>query len=210
MIINLNGLSIILLVLPISWMIARIHKVAAMVIGMSIAVVGCVGAGATNIGLLCCVMILVFSIGEMTCSPTFNAYIGLIAPKDKKALYMGYSNIPFGVGWAAGNAVSGFLYENIANKFRLAREYMVDQLGMDPALVLDEQNLPKEEVMQAMAAAMNGGAGATVREASQVLWDMHDPYMVWVYLGAVGVVGTVGMTIFYFATKGVRTEESSS
>ena len=49
--------------------------------------------------------------------------------------------------------------------------------------------------------------GATVREASQLLWDMHHPYMVWVYLGAVGVVGTVGMTIFYFATKGVRTEE---
>ncbi len=207
MLINLNGISIILLVIPISWLIARINKVAAMVIGMSIAVVGCVGAGATNVGVICCVMILVFSIGEMTCSPTFNAYIGLIAPKEKKALYMGYCNIPFAIGWAAGNFVSGFLYENMANKIKFARQYMVDRLGMDPALVLDEQQLPKEEVMQTLAAALNDGAGATVQEANQLLWDLHDPYMVWVYLGAFGVAGTIGMIIFYFATVNRTSQE---
>jgi hypothetical protein len=83
---------------------------------------------------------------------------------------------------------------------------MADRLGMDPALVLDEERLPKEEVMQTLAAALNEGAGATVQEANQVLWDLHDPYMVWVYVGAFGVVGTIGMIIFYFATKGARTE----
>lgn len=201
MIININGLSIIVLVLPISWLIARINKVGAMVIGMAIAVVGCVGAGATSIGLLCCLMILVFSIGEMTCSPTFNAYIGLIAPKDKKALYMGYSNIPFAIGWAGGNAVSGVLYENLASKFKFAREYMINQLGMPQQIV---QDLPKEKVMETMAAAMHGGRGVSVIEANRVLWDMHHPYVVWVYLGAIGLVGTSGMLIFYFATRAAR------
>ncbi len=201
-IINIDAWSIILLVIPISWLIGRINKVAAMVIGMVIALVGFVAAGVTSIGWLCCLMVFIFSIGEMVCSPTFSAYIGLIAPKDKKALYMGYSNIPFGVGWGLGGIIGGYVYEDIANKTRLARQYLVDQLGMDPAIVLDHAKLPKEEVMKTMADALHGGAGATTREATRILWNLHHPYMVWYYLGAVGLVGTIGMMIFYFVTRG--------
>ncbi len=204
MIINIDSIAIILLVIPISWLLGRISKIAAMIIGMLIALVGFVGSGATDIGWLCCLMVFIFAIGEMACSPTFSAYVGLIAPKDKKALYMGYSNIPFAIGWAAGGGIGGFLYEAIGNKTKLAREYMVDHLGMASDFVMDKAQLPKEKVMDAMAAAMNDGAGATVGQATQVLWDIHHPYMVWYYLGAIGLAGTVGMIIFYFATKGVR------
>lgn len=208
MIINIDAISIIILVIPLSWLIGRINKVAAMIIGMLISLVGFVAAGTTMIGWLCCLMVFVFSIGEMACSPTFSAYVGLIAPKDKKALYMGYSNIPFAVGWATGNAIGGFVYEEIANKTKLARQYMVDQLGMDPTLVLNEEALPKDQVMQTMAGAMNDGAGTTIREATKVLWDIHHPYMVWYYLGAVGLAGTIGMIVFYFATRGATATSS--
>ena len=154
MIINLNSLSIIVLVIVVSWIIRKTNKVAAMIIGMVIAMVGFVGAGATALGGLCCLMIFVFSIGEMTCSPTFNAYVGLIAPKDKKALYMGYANIPFAIGWAIGGLLGGFMYEEIANKTKLAREYMVQDLNMAPEFVRDETMLPKERVMETMAQAL--------------------------------------------------------
>jgi len=209
MIINIDAISIIVLVIPISLLVGKISKVAAMVIGMVISLVGFVAAGSTSIGWFCCAMIFVFSIGEMACSPPFSAYVGLIAPGDKKALYMGYSNIPYAVGWALGNLIGGSLYETMANKARLARQYMVEQLGMDPQFVLDEAKLPKDQVMETMAQAMNGGAGATVQEATRVLWDLHHPYMVWYYLGGVGLVGTLGMIIFYFATRNVRTEASA-
>jgi hypothetical protein len=222
--------------------VGKISKVAAMVVGMAIAMVGFVGAGATSVGWFVCVMILVFSVGEMTCSPTFSAYVGLIAPPDKKALYMGYSNIPFAIGWAAGNKIGGNLYESIASKFKLAREYLIDHLGMDPSFVHDAARLPNEQVMQTMAHVMRHGDGgavqaqvqtawaqvdwkavpkddvadkvgeiyqsvlgavdpAAVRKATTVLWDLHHPYMVWYYLGAIGLVGTIGMIIFYLATK---------
>jgi MFS family permease len=148
-------------------------------------------------------MILIFSIGEMACSPTFSAYVALIAPKDKKALYMGYSNIPFAIGWATGNKVGGWLYEDIANKFKLAREYVVEHLGMTREAA---EQLTNDEVMQAIAATLNQGAGGTVQDATQVLWDLHDPYMVWVYLGAFGLAGTVGMILFYFAAARGRSD----
>ena len=212
MIINIDAISIIILVIPISWLIGRINKVAAMIIGMLISLVGFVGAGATSVGLFCCLMVFVFSIGEMVCSPTFSAYVGLIAPKDKKALYMGYSNIPYAIGWTVGGILGGYIYEEIGNKTRLARQYMVDHLQMDPAVVLDEAQLPKEQVMETMAQAMNGGAGVTVNEATKVLWDLHNPQMVWYYLGAVGLAGTIGMILFYFVTargraRGLEPEE---
>jgi dipeptide/tripeptide permease len=124
MIINIDAISIIVLVIPISWMISRMHKVAAMIIGMLISLVAFVGAGATSIGWMCCLMIFIFSIGEMICSPTFSAYIGLIAPKDKKALYMGYSNIPFAIGWATGNLIGGYFYQDYGARSTLALKYM--------------------------------------------------------------------------------------
>ncbi|MFH1418759.1 MAG: MFS transporter, partial [Planctomycetota bacterium] len=76
MIINLDSIAIIALVIPISWLIGKISKIAAMIIGMLISLVGFVGTGATSIGWFCCLMVFVFAIGEMACSPTFSAYIG--------------------------------------------------------------------------------------------------------------------------------------
>lgn len=129
--INIDSLAIIALVLVISWMIRKINKVVAMVIGMLISLVGFVGAGYTQVGVMCAAMIFIFAIGEMTCSPTFSAYVGLIAPKNKKALYMGYSNIPFAIGWALGNIVGGYFYDNYSAKATLA----LNHLAADQQLV---------------------------------------------------------------------------
>ena len=127
MIINLDSLAIIALVIPVSWLVGRVSKVAAMIIGMVIALVGFMGAGLTSVGLFCCAMVVVFAIGEMTCSPTFNAYVGLIAPKDKKALYMGYSNLPFAIGWAVGGALGGFVYAQCGDRANLALKHMATE-----------------------------------------------------------------------------------
>ncbi len=131
MIVNIDSIAIIALVIPISWLVGKISKIAAMIIGMLISLVGFVGTGATNIGWFCCLMVFVFAIGEMACSPTFSAYIGLIAPKDKKALYMGYSNIPYAIGWAAGGAIAGFLYDGYGAQAQLA----LQELGTETAMV---------------------------------------------------------------------------
>lgn len=131
MIINIDAIAIIVLVIPVSWLIGKISKVAAMVIGMVISLFAFVASGSTMLGWFCCLMVFVFSIGEMICSPTFSAYVGLIAPPDKKALYMGYSNIPFAIGWALGNLLGGFVYEDYGAKANLAMR----ELAASPQLV---------------------------------------------------------------------------
>jgi hypothetical protein len=165
---------------------------------MVVSVAAFVGAGATPIGLIVALAIFVFAIGEMMCSPKFSEYIGLTAPPDKKALYMGYSNIPFAVGWGLGNFISGFLYESMGSKLHFAREYLSGTLGMSAA---EAQALPSEKVMETMTGLMNGGQGATLDEATRLLWDLHHPWKVWVILGAVGLTATVAMMGYYVKTK---------
>jgi hypothetical protein len=131
----------------------------------------------------------------MTCSPTFNAYVALIAPPDKKALYMGYANIPFAIGWAAGNGLAGVLYERLASKVNLARHYLREHLGMDPQAVAA---LDKDAVLAELAARL---PDAGPSEATRLLWETYAPQMVWIYLGLVGLAGTLGMAIFYQVTR---------
>ncbi len=207
MIINLNPILIIILVIPISFIVGKMNKVLAMIIGMVISLIGFVGAGMTSIGYFCCLMILIFSIGEMTCSPTFQAYVGLIAPKDKKALYMGYSNIPFAVGWALGNKIGGSLYESMGSKINLAKKYLVEFFNVDVS------SLKNSDVMSTLIQKLYPQLNPDIllkdspekyyalKNVNDLLWNTYHPYKVWYYLGAVGLIGIVGMIFFYFIMK---------
>ncbi|MFH1861463.1 MAG: MFS transporter [bacterium] len=198
MLINIDSFAIIALMLPIAWLTGKFHPMVALIGGMIVSVVAFVAAGATSVGMIVAFAIFVFAIGEMMCSPKFSEYIGLTAPPDKKAVYMGYSNIPFAVGWGVGNLVSGFLYENLGSKINFAREYLVAKLGMSPAAA---NAVPQENVMDTMASMLNGGQGASVDEATRILWELHDPWIVWVILGVLGLVSTLAMMGYYYKTK---------
>ncbi len=79
-------------------------------------------AGGTMIGpvgaLLWVVIagIVIFAVGEMMTSPTSQEYVARIAPKDKKALYMGYYFVSIALGNLFGGILSGELYEKFARE----------------------------------------------------------------------------------------------
>jgi len=68
---------------------------------------------------------MTFTLGEMTTHPKYISYIGLIAPADKKALYLGYSFL-YGV---IGSSIGGFLGARLYVKY-------VDELGTPSTLWL--------------------------------------------------------------------------
>ncbi|MBD3167024.1 MFS transporter [bacterium] len=198
MMINIDSFSIILFMIPISLITGRFHPMIALIGGMVISLVGFMMSGGTNVGWMVAMAIFIFSIGEMGCSPKFSEYIGLTAPPEKKALYMGYSNIPFAIGWGVGNLVSGPLYDVFGSKENFARQWMETQGGLSEAAV---EAIPKEKVMETMASLLNNGAGGTVEEATRLLWHLNDPWRVWAILTAIGTAATIGMVIFYFKNK---------
>ncbi|MCX6638961.1 MAG: MFS transporter [bacterium] len=198
MLINIDSFAIIALMLPVAWMTGKFHPMVALIGGMIVSVVAFVSCGITTAGIVVALSIFIFAIGEMMCSPKFSEYIGLTAPPDKKAVYMGYSNIPFAVGWGLGNFISGFLYESLGSKTNFARQYLTQNLGMNGSEVA---KIPQENVMKILAAKMNGGQGISEDQVTTMLWDMHHPWMVWVILGSVGLIATVAMVGYYQLTK---------
>ncbi|MHC4776832.1 MAG: MFS transporter, partial [Planctomycetota bacterium] len=105
MLLNLNAALIVLLMVPLSWAARKMRTLSAMLIGMCVATAGVLVAGLTGNG----VMLL---------------YLGLIAPPGKKALYLGYVNIPVGVGLFVGSYLAGYVYDNYGEKATLALKHL--------------------------------------------------------------------------------------
>ncbi|MBS1261360.1 MAG: Di-/tripeptide transporter [Calditrichaeota bacterium] len=196
-IINIDAAAIIVFMIPIAWLTGKFHPMVALIGGMVISLVGFFGAGFTNVGAYTALFIFIFAVGEMACSPKFSEYIGLTAPPDKKALYMGYSNIPFAVGWTLGNLISGPLYDTLGSREMFARKYMIEELGMSAEKV---ESIAQVDVLPALMQKLPDASN--IQEAILVLWDKYDPWLVWSVLTGIGFLSTAGMVVYYIATRG--------
>jgi MFS family permease len=121
---SLNAGLIIAMILPISWLVRRMRTLSCMLIGMSVATAGILVAGLTGNGWILLLGVVFFSLGEMLTGPKKNEYLGLIAPKGKKGLYLGYVNIPVGVGVGIGSWVAGYVYGEFGEKASLALDHL--------------------------------------------------------------------------------------
>ena len=126
-----NSFLIILLIIPISYIVRKMRTLSAMLIGMTVATIGVLVAGLSGSGWILLLGVTFFSLGEMLTGPKKNQYLGLIAPPGKKGLYLGYVNIPIGVGVGIGSLIAGVVYDNYGEKAGLA----LKELARRPALV---------------------------------------------------------------------------
>ena len=76
--------------------------------------------------------IVCFSIGEMLSSPKSSEYLGNIAPRQKKAMYLGFSQLPLGFGWVLEGYFGQTLYYKYGAIDTVARPALVDA-GMSEA-----------------------------------------------------------------------------
>ena len=128
---NLNAALIIVLMVPMSWISGKMRTLSAMMVGMTVATIGVLVAGWTMSGWIFLAGVVFFSLGEMWTGPKKNEYLGLIAPPGKKGLYLGYVNIPVGIGVGIGSYFGGWLYDNYGEKATLA----LKELAAEPAVV---------------------------------------------------------------------------
>jgi proton-dependent oligopeptide transporter, POT family len=105
----INAGTIILLQILVSNIVKNTKALPTMITGIAM---GTVGMAILAIDTSIWVFILgifIFSIGEMTAHPKYISYVGLIAPEDKKALYLGYAFL-YGV---LGSFIGGILGANL-------------------------------------------------------------------------------------------------
>jgi len=182
--INFNPGLIILLVVYLNFLVSRMRRVHSIVIGISIASVGLILAGFTASGYFCLLGILVFSVGEMLSSPKMNEYLGVIAPEGKKGLYMGYANIPQGIGWGLGSWFAGHVYEKMGDKANLAIDYL--------ARNHDIIGIARPDAMNKLVEV----TGMNHQDVTSMLWSAYDPYKLWYQFAAIGVVSAFLMVLY--------------
>ena len=108
-----NALTIVLLVILISRITTKMKAFPVMAAGIIIGSGGFLVLAFTRSAWMFILGIAVFSIGEMTAHPKYYSYIGLVAPQDKKAVYMGYAFLYGVFGSLIGSNLGAVLYENI-------------------------------------------------------------------------------------------------
>src|SRR5207244_1041279 len=114
-------------VVGMAWLTRRMRTLEAMFLGMIMATLGVLVAGWTTSAYVLILGILCFSLGEMMTGPKNLEYLGLIAPPGKKGLYLGYANIPIGVGVYVGSRIAGYVYGHFGEKAVLALKYLAQK-----------------------------------------------------------------------------------
>jgi POT family proton-dependent oligopeptide transporter len=112
----INAGVIILLQLFISAIVRNMKPLPTMITGIFIGTFGIFMLALSMSPWVFVLGLVVFSIGEMTAHPKFIAYIGEIAPPDKKALYLGYSFLYGVIGSGVGGILGATLYVQIIEK----------------------------------------------------------------------------------------------
>jgi dipeptide/tripeptide permease len=112
----INAGTIILLQLVVSRLVANTRALPTMVVGIAMATCGMGLLAFSSHAAFFILGIFVFSVGEMTTHPKFISYVGLIAPDDKKALYMGYMFLYGVLGSSIGGFIGGYGYEHFVKQ----------------------------------------------------------------------------------------------
>lgn len=192
--INLNAGLIMLTSFAFGWVTGKVRSMTAMLAGILISTAAIAMIGFSSNGWLVLAAIALFSVGEMSASPTKLRYFAAIAPPGKKGLYLGYINATNGFGWYVGSLAGGELYQEKGDIFVLARKHLVEVLGQDAQVVKD---LPQTEVLPTLAARL----GTDLDAARTLLWQTYEPQQIWPFFASIGLVSLIGLVVFDQVTK---------
>jgi len=186
---NLNAGLIMITCFLFAALSAKMRAPTSMLVGTMLATAALFLIGSFNWAWFAVIGILTFSVGEMLSSPKSSEFIGNIAPPDKTAMYLGFTQLPLGIGWTLEAKIGPSLYHAFASKDSFSRDLLIDK-GMAQNLV---DQIPQGEAFDKLVEFTHLPAS----QLTQTLYDSHNIGMVWYIMGAIGVVTCVGL--FYYA-----------
>lgn len=202
---NLNATMVVCFVIAISYLVARLRVMTAIAVGVTIATVGTVVYGTSSSVYVLFLGIVLFSLGEMLTGPKKTEYFSLIAPKGKKALYLGYVNIPVALGQALGAKLAGWQYGQNGEKATLALKYLAEKTDHHAAGAWDGNvdHLAEFVGVKRTAAfdTLTTVLGQDPNAVNALLWSTYKPYQVWYWFSAVGFASLTGILIFSHVSK---------
>ncbi len=194
---NSGAFFIIAFQLIVSYLVMKLRPLNAMITGIIIATIGMSLTLISQSAVFIIVAIFIFAIGEMSASPKITEYIGRIAPKDKKALFMGFAYVPMFLGNILAGVVSGVVYQNFSDKYIIAKQYAAENN------LIVNNDLTNNQLFESLAAQQN----ISPLELTNILWDQYQPYNFWIIIFAIGALAIISL-IFY--DRFLRSQEAIS
>jgi len=218
---NVNAGLIMITCFAFAYVSGLMRATTSMVVGTILATVALFVLGHATAGWTMVGAIAIFSVGEMLSSPKFSEFIGNFAPHDKKAMYLGFSQIPIAVGWTLEGFLGPWLYGIFASKDKFSRDLLLDRLpsgtaalpGGDELAALAKDSTLKLEQIQDLgtkgAEKLVDGipqgeafdwlvamTGESPKALTDLLYQTHNIPVVWYIMGVVGIVSAVGIYIY--------------
>ncbi|MFO0761510.1 MAG: MFS transporter [Byssovorax sp.] len=183
---NINAGLIMITCFLFAALSGKMKAITSMVIGTLLASLSLVLSGGSTLGWLSVGAITVFSVGEMLSSPKFSEFIGNFAPADKKAMYLGFSQIPLAIGWTLEGKIGPVLYDHFASKEAFSRDALVERGLMTKDLV---DKIKEGEAFDKLVELTH----LDKWEVTHQLYTTHSVGMVWYIMAGIGVVSAIGI-----------------
>ena len=218
---NVNAGLIMLTCFFFAFLSGKMRATTSMTVGTLLASAAMFISGWTTLGWITFAAIAIFSIGEMLSSPKFSEFIGNFAPRDKKAMYLGFSQISLAIGWTLESKIALSLYDELASKDKFSRELIETRMAdgtakLPDAAVLDAwatnaglashelttlyetnrlgfiERIPQGEAFDWLVAL----TGEAPRALTNYLHSIHNVGLVWYILGGIGILSAIGIWIY--------------
>ena len=186
---NVNAGLIMVACFVFAYMSGRMRATTSMVTGTLLASGALFLIGQTQAGWWMVGAISVFSVGEMLASPKFSEFIGNIAPADKKAMYLGFSQLPPAIGWTLEGKLGPWLYGEFASKEAFSREMLLKNELLSEGQI---DAIPQGEAFSTLVEL----SGQSARSLTSELYQLHDVSLVWDVLASVGLLTAVALYFY--------------
>ncbi len=187
-VVNLNAAMIMLTCFLVAAWTAHYRITTAMFAGAVASVVSMFLIGGFQSAWIVVFAVALFSLGEMMISPKKNEYMSNIAPKNKRAMYLGFVMLPQGIGWGLEGYYGPWLYNEFASKENFAREFLASK-GMSLEQVAA---IPQGEAFSRLVTY----TGETAQSLTSQLYAMNNVGMAWNIIGVIGAVSAVGIVLY--------------
>jgi MFS family permease len=184
---TINSVLITLFVVFVSRTTGAIPKIKAIILGILLSTVGIAMAGGSMSGTLLIIGFVVYTFGEMIVNPKFTDYLGTMASKQEKSMYLGYLNLSMAIGLGGGALLGGYLYEHFGEKSSLAIKY------------LTENNIVSGVSHQEAFTLLIETLKTTPAEATTLLWNLYHPWIMWLPFIAIALLSV--FVLFLYSKK---------
>jgi POT family proton-dependent oligopeptide transporter len=186
---NFNALLISCGAFAVGYVTGRVRSLHAIIFGIALSAVAIYALGMSMSGWWTLAAIGLFSLGEMSASPTKMRYLAAIAPEGKAGQYMGYVNFTVGIGWSLGSILAGSMYQEGGDRVVLASRYLVDHGGV-PAATLEA--MPRGDILPFFESTL----GLDPWQARELLWTTYQPYDMWWVFTVIGVISMLLLVVY--------------